>query len=331
MSTIGPLIPAPPPIVQVSGPLLLVYLLSWGLFGTLTVQVYFFYLAFPRDKRSNKILVYTVYLIELAQTIWLTHDAFTIFGYGFADFSALTKVYFEWLLVPMTSGLVAFISQSFYAYRVYVLSGSRIVPFIIVTIALTSSVAAFVTGAFTFEAGDIRFLQTRKNKISLVIWCGGSALDDIIIAVCMTYFLTKRDTGFSHTNVLISKLTRLIIETGTFTAVVALSNLALYLAFPDRSYFTTPGGILPKLYANTILVVLNSRIAIVGGRGTDTTSGTTSSRSYRRNTTANGEFDLQPPSLAMVAIRRAAFASEADLRERVEMKVMDDPRIETSV
>jgi hypothetical protein len=109
---------------------------------------------------------------------------------------------------------------------------------------------------------------------------------------------------------------------GETPAVVALSNLALYLAFPDRSYFTTPGGILPKLYANTILVVLNSRIAIVGGRGTDMTSGTTSSRSYRRNTTANGEFDLQP-SLAMVAIRRAAFASEADLRERVEMKVMD--------
>ncbi|KAJ7704189.1 hypothetical protein B0H14DRAFT_3526763 [Mycena olivaceomarginata] len=310
MSTIGPLIPAPPPIVQVSGPLLLVYLLSWGLFGTLTVQVYFFYLAFPRDKRSNKILVYTVYLIELAQTIWLTHDAFAIFGYGFADFSALTKVYFEWLLVPVTSGLVAFISQSFYAYRVYVLSGSRIVPFIIVTIALTSSVAAFVTGAFTFEDSS----KPGKNKISLVIWCGGSALDDIIIAVCMTYFLTKRDTGFSHTNVLISKLTRLIIETGTFTATSRLQAVSS-----------------PKLYANTILVVLNSRIAIVGGRGTDTTSGTTSSRSYRRNTTANGEFDVQPPSLAMVAIRRAAFASEADLRERVEMKVMDDPRIETSV
>ncbi|KAJ6581896.1 hypothetical protein B0H19DRAFT_928174, partial [Mycena capillaripes] len=297
---------------------LLVYLLSWGLFGTLTVQVYFYFLAFPHDKRANKILVYTVYFIELVQTIWLTHDAFAIFGYGFTDFSALTKVYFEWLLVPVMSGLVAFIGQSFYAYRVSVLSGSRIIPSIIVAIALTSSVAAFITGAYTLEAGDIRFLQTRKNKISL-IWCGGSALSDIIIAVCMTYYLTKRDTGFSQTNVLLSKLTRLIIETGTFTAVVALSNLTLYLAFPDRSYFTTPGGILPKLYANTILVVLNSRIAIVGGRGADTTSGTVSNRSYRRNTVANVEFEQQP---TIVSIRRDFFSDEGDLRE-VEMKVID--------
>ncbi|KAF7339009.1 hypothetical protein MVEN_01977100 [Mycena venus] len=321
MSTVGPSNPATPPIVQVSGPLLLVYLLNWGLFWN-AYGSNFFYLAFPRDKRSNKILVYTVYLIELVQTVWLTHDAFAIFGYGFADFSAPD----EGLLRMVVGSGDEWLSQSFYAYRVYVLSGSRIIPFIIVTIALTSSVAAFITGAFTFEDSSKR----GKNKISLVIWCGGSALDDMIIAVCMTYFLTKRDTGFNHTNVLVSKLTRLIIETGTFTAVVALSNVALYLAFPDRSYFTTPGGILPKLYANTILVVLNSRIAIVGGRGSDTTSGTTSSRSYRRTATANGEFDSQQPSLAIVSIRRNVFTSEADLHEGVEMKVMDDPRIETS-
>lgn len=165
----------------------------------------FFYLAFPRDKRSNKILVYTVYLIELAQTIWLTHDAFAIFGYGFADFSALTKVYFEWLLVPVTSGLGMFFvqmrlrfaetfSSGLHQSILLCLSGlcslwlsdsplhhcNRELPLhptpvknksqsASLKIALTSSVAAFVTGAFTFEGAPKSFASAfRVSPESLI-------------------------------------------------------------------------------------------------------------------------------------------------------------------
>jgi hypothetical protein len=49
-------------------------------------------------------------------------------------------------------------------------------------------------------------------------------------------------------------------------AAVALTNLALFFAFPGRTYFTA-GALLPKLYANTIFAVLNSRFQILGGRG----------------------------------------------------------------
>jgi hypothetical protein len=50
--------------------------------------------------------------------------------------------------------------------------------------------------------------------------------------------------------------------------VVALANLILFFAFPGKAYYTTPGFIMPKLYANSILAVLNARFRIVGGRAT---------------------------------------------------------------
>ncbi len=77
----------------------------------------------------------------------VTHDAFAGFGYGFGDMDALTAIYFSWLTVPIMSGIgaysvicsfpllmtsaVAFVGQVFYAYRIFILSKSRVVPILI--------------------------------------------------------------------------------------------------------------------------------------------------------------------------------------------------------
>ncbi|KAJ7159789.1 hypothetical protein C8R46DRAFT_1001993 [Mycena filopes] len=308
MSTVVPPNPSIS-IVQVSGPLLVGYLLHWGLFGTLAIQLYLYYEGFPRDRVSSKALVYTVCTLELVETIFVTHDAFAIYGYGFLDPSALTKIHFDWLSIPIISGIVAFLGQSFYAYRLYIVSQSWVLPCLILIVSPSSILVG------ERLSGRSRFPSLAANT---QVWCGASALSDIIIAACMTYYLTKRDTQFRETHVLISKLTRLIIETGSLTAAVAVVNLVLFLAFPHNSYYTTPGGILPKLYANTILVIFNSRIQIVGGRnGRPLSSEVISMPRFRRDTT--GHTESEDPTV--VSITREVF-SQSDLRDQVEMKVI---------
>ncbi|KAK0430062.1 hypothetical protein EV421DRAFT_1860971, partial [Armillaria borealis] len=107
------------------------YLLHWGLFGTLSVQLYLYYLAFPNDRKFTKFLVYGIYIVEFVQTILVTCDAFERFGYGFGDIDALTASYLSWPTVPIMSGIVACVGQVFYAYRIFVLSKSRTVPILI--------------------------------------------------------------------------------------------------------------------------------------------------------------------------------------------------------
>ncbi len=103
-----------------------------------------YYLAFPNDRKFTKYLVYGVYIVEFVQTILVTHDTFSVFGYGFGDMDALTAMNFNWFTVPIMSAVgtykifysfstsyqntVACVGQDFYAFRIFILSKSQIVP-----------------------------------------------------------------------------------------------------------------------------------------------------------------------------------------------------------
>ncbi|KAJ7467563.1 hypothetical protein FB451DRAFT_1401566 [Mycena latifolia] len=331
----GSSVPPGVQIVQMSGPQLLSYLFHWGLFGALSVQLYLYYDAFPNDRLSTKCLVYTVYAIELVEAVLITQDAFAIFGYGFGDFTELTNIHLMWLDVPVTSGLVAFIGQSFYAYRVYVLSQSWIIPVLILVVSLISSIGAFFTGAIVLQgvplagymlirlnheleaAGNYSLVNTTKISASSGVWCGATVVCDIMIAVCMTYYLSKQVTGFRQTRAVVSKLIRLIIETGTLTALVAVITFILFFAFPGKMYFSVSTCLLPRLYGNCILVILNARCQIVGGRGSYSMSMDFSSTpSYLRNTPPGGN-----DTHLAIKINQEVLSDTA-MRGHVEMKGM---------
>jgi len=312
--------PAVPPgfeIQELTGPLIVAYLLHWGLFGALTIQTYLYYEAFPNDRRNTKILVYGVYCLELVQTILVTFDSFRNFGYGFGNLKALTAMDFNWLNVPVMTAVVAFIGQSFYAYRIRILSRSLAMPILILAASITSSAAALATGAYSFIAGDIAKLNNHRTNVAVGVWCAGSAACDVLIALSMTYYLAKSDTGFRQTRVLISKLIRLTIETGTVTAVVALANMILFFVFPGKTYYATPAAVMPKIYANTILTVLNARMRIMDGRTTYVSvtdiGSNVMSLDFRRpggqtGTTAGASSNTYAPSSRGVVISKEVLA-----------------------
>ncbi|PBK82341.1 hypothetical protein ARMGADRAFT_1090395 [Armillaria gallica] len=179
------------PIAELSGPIIVGALLNWGLFGTLSVQLYLYYLAFPNDRRFIKYLVYGIYVIEFVQTILISRDVFATFGYGFGNMVTLAENHLYWFTVPIMSTVAAGVGQVFYAYRIFVLSKSRIIPIFIICISLIYSVASIFTGIYGFQAGVIDKLNTRKMDIAVGISCVASALCDILIAICMTYYASS--------------------------------------------------------------------------------------------------------------------------------------------
>ncbi|KAJ7467547.1 hypothetical protein FB451DRAFT_1040083, partial [Mycena latifolia] len=293
---------------------LLSYLLQWGLFGALSVQLYLYYQAFPKDRLPTKCLVYSVYTIELVATIMITHDAFETFGYGFGNVSTPSKITLGWLDIPIMGGLVAFMGQSFYAYRLYVLSESRLVPMLIVVVSLHSHHFGGGWGTYVALVYDLHSFMSQ-------VWNGASALSDTIIAVWMTYYLSRQVTVFRQTRALVSKLIRLILETGSLTALVATTNLVLFFAFPGRMYYLASTGPMPRFYANCILVILNARCQIVGGRGDDVspTDLLPSNPSFLCNL---GTHAASANDTHLVKINREVLSDEA-LNNPLEMKGMD--------
>ncbi|TFK32062.1 hypothetical protein BDQ12DRAFT_728985 [Crucibulum laeve] len=262
-------IPALVNIPKFAGPLAR-YLLNWSLFGALTIQVYVYYLAFPRDRFLSKALVYGVYVLETLQTILIGHDAFVSFAANFGDVDELTGVHFGWLTIPILSGLVSCCVQLFYADRLRRFSRSWTLPGIVAFIAITQCVASIVVGIHTSDDTSATELTKRVPEVIIgsAIWNGGAALCDVIISVSMTYYLLSRSgTGLRSTQALVVRLVRLTIETGTVTATLALATLILIIADTNNGYyFLTSSVVMGKLYSNTLMVNFNLRMQISGGR-----------------------------------------------------------------
>ncbi|KAF8910655.1 hypothetical protein CPB84DRAFT_1702355 [Gymnopilus junonius] len=254
--------PLPPDIGRIAGPLVVGYLLHWGLFGVLSMQVYVYYLAFPNDPRGTKALVYGVYAAEVAQTLMLADKAFQTFATGFGNIEAIANGGSLWFSIPIISSVVAFVVQVFYAYRIYVLAKSYIVSALIFLLALFQLGGGIATGIIAHQVTLFTDFLITKTFIATGVWNGGSAACDVVIAAGMTYYLSKRKSAWKPTQRVVQRLIRLIVETGTLTATIAIVNLALSLLPGKPTYYQTTSAILGKVYSTTMMVVFNSRMKI---------------------------------------------------------------------
>ncbi|KLO06629.1 hypothetical protein SCHPADRAFT_683320 [Schizopora paradoxa] len=234
--------------------------------------MYLYYMAFPKDRLSIKMLVYGVYLIETAQTIIIIHDAFKAYAVGFGSFAAVESAQLEWLTTPTFTGIVSCSVQVYYAYRLSILSGMKIIPIFITATALVQGIAGVIQGVEAHLASSFTNFGTNVFNNSIAVWLIGSAVCDIIVAISMTIVLVRIDSQIAQTQAVISRLIRLVVETGCLTAFSATSAIVLYFAFPHNTYFGTLGLILAKLYSNSLLVIFNSRLRIVDGRSDMTDS-----------------------------------------------------------
>jgi hypothetical protein len=79
-------------------------LLVRSAFNNISLDIY--YLAFPKDLRQSKILVYAVYAAEMVQAIILARMAYIQFAAGFGNFETLDKIPgILWFGVPILSAI----------------------------------------------------------------------------------------------------------------------------------------------------------------------------------------------------------------------------------
>ncbi|KAH9911987.1 uncharacterized protein B0H18DRAFT_961493 [Fomitopsis serialis] len=245
-------------IVILAGPKLLGYFFNWCLLGVLGLQTLYFILVF-----------------EIVQTGLVTGVAFETFVYNYGDPMSLTRIYYAWFFVAVMCAIVSVSVQAFFAWRIWVLAkkpwrgwiaggigavrdtfqilSSRLV-LTKLTIALTVIPAARMCGSNSRSVtprhglhGPCYDFARRCNCSEL--WVIGSAVVDVLIAVTMTT-LTER---------MINKVIRMVVETGSLTASIAVTTLVLCLRLPGTQYYETTIYVLTKLYANTFLANLISR------------------------------------------------------------------------
>jgi len=262
----------PDDIALSTGPQLIGTMFNWGLLGMLTVQVYIFYLCFPNDRVSVKCLVYILYFLEWVQTTLTTVDEFHwfVYNWGRPDLDTLLSINTSWFNVPLMDGVISAIVQMFFGWQIWSLGRSPWVPSLIAVIALAQASAGIATGVKLEAFGT--FKEINGLFPSITVWHVGEATADLIIAVTMTYLLLSKKSGLPKTDYLLGRIIRLFVETGSITSTATLVDLVLYYVSKKSTLHECPAIILPKLYTNTLLAVLNNRVFTARSKWSNTES-----------------------------------------------------------
>lgn len=307
-----------------TGPLLLGYQFDWALYGVLAVQTYVYYQSNKPDTRLIKSLVYGLMIVETLQIIVATHDSFNELVYSWGNEESLVQLYLTWLTVPILTGLTSCVIQCFYAWRIYILSKSKVISGSIVLISLMQCAAALGEAAECLIIKDVPKTQVDTFKTTIV-WLGGTAACDIIICCAMVYYLAKGRRGFSNTDTMLKKLITLIVETGMATAIVAILELTMFLKFKNNFFHIVPALILSKLYSNSLLVLLNSRHSIKASQNSaqyihDSSQLSNPGRNMRTNNTIQVNVSRETDTTNDIAMLKLDRGSD-DTRAQFEHKV----------
>ncbi|KAJ8092666.1 hypothetical protein PM082_006994 [Marasmius tenuissimus] len=202
------------PVGVVAGPCVIGYLLNWGLFGVLCAQVFLYYLAFPRDRRSVKTLVYSLLVLDFVQIVVVTNDIFIKYSLEFTNVQGLWAMRHAWFSIPMMSAINATAVQLFFAHRITMLSESKSLGLLVAIMAITAGTGGITTGVQAKIIDNFAEIAT-KARAALTIWLTVSGACDLAIAVCMTVILYKKKPCLnpeSETNDVVTKIIRLVVH-----------------------------------------------------------------------------------------------------------------------
>ncbi|VDB94038.1 unnamed protein product [Peniophora sp. CBMAI 1063] len=256
-----------PNVAALYGPILIGSLLNYLLLGTLFVQLYIYVNSGQRQKDPiwARSLVSCVFLVDLAQSVIVTQLTWQllILSWGRTDLLT-TKIPWSGAVVTGFDGLLAWMIQSFYAWRIWTLTTTgwiRILPVLIVVLSIVQWAGSLAATILILKAdGSTASLTQITGGIDP--WLIGSFINDIIIAACMITLLYKARsrTVWVQSKSLYDRLITNTIQTGLVTALVAGVDLFLWKQYPAEYYHMTAAIILGKLYSNALLSTINGRV-----------------------------------------------------------------------
>ncbi|KAF7324520.1 ANK-REP-REGION domain-containing protein [Mycena kentingensis (nom. inval.)] len=234
---------SPPPLPDLrlgDGALYLGVIFATYLQGMLTVQAYHYYEQYPNDSKVLKLLVATVWCLDLAhlgmvvEVPWLR----LVLNWGnMNNFTHSTRVLsYQLILIALPTILC----QGFYLHRKKNL--------LLVGICGAASLCSFSLDIFLAIHTTKSVYAYKQDTPEIVSMFGIAAATDLIIALSLV-----------STNFVVTRVIRYAVATGLLSSVVAIFSLIANLALPNTRIFMAGHICLGHMYTNALLANLNSR------------------------------------------------------------------------
>jgi len=239
---------------------LLGVVLSSILYGITCAQTFNYYTSYPNDRVFLKTLVAGLWVLD---TIHMSFVIIMIYHYTvthWGDPLALAETTWSLTFSILVGNILTVVVQSFYAYRIYRLSGGNVIlPCVIVVLSLCQLGFGIAYMLHNWRAQFIALSESRITSITGSIAISTDLLCDLFISITMCILLHRNDTGWKGSSRIINTLITYTINTCVLLTVCTVALLVTFLTFPSSLIFGIFYYILCRLYTNATLSMLNSR------------------------------------------------------------------------
>ncbi|KAI8980116.1 hypothetical protein BD414DRAFT_538500 [Trametes punicea] len=228
-----------------------------SLFGVTTAQSVWYFKHYPKDRRVLKLLVATVWILDV---VHLGLYAATMFIYLVQKKAA----YFGQQPLPWTSNVqllcnafaIGFI-QSYFLCIAYLDTGQKALLAVMITFIVATWAFSVVLFAKTIHTSTVtEYVLLIPLDIALSTM---SASTDVLLCAALVILLSRSRTGTAGANRLINRLVLYSVHTGLLTSVNAVMSVIMVLAVPTSSLFVMFYYIGAQLYFVSLLATLNAR------------------------------------------------------------------------
>ncbi|KAK0433897.1 hypothetical protein EV421DRAFT_1370481 [Armillaria borealis] len=243
-------------------------MLSSILLGITALQAVIYYKKFPHDPWYYRYSVRAFSrVLDMLHVALNTHAIYFYLVDSFGNYLALDHVIWSFKLQVLINVIIVVGVQALYAVRLWKLGHHfhRVIPWFIVVVIVGGCATGIAMTYDAYKLSHVSSLPTISKTVDGTFATSTSV--DFIISGAMFYYLHKSTTitKFESTITLIISLMRVVVISGLATSACSLLALMTFVALPNTLVFFAIGFILPKLYINSLLAMLNARDKHVKG------------------------------------------------------------------
>ncbi|SJL01716.1 uncharacterized protein ARMOST_05039 [Armillaria ostoyae] len=228
------------------------------IYGISLLQLYTYWLRFgSKDGWFLQAFIAVLMSVDTFHLILVCHFLYYYTVSHFGDFEALAVSTWSIATHIPVGAIASSLVQFFYAYRVYALGRSLVLPGIIVFFSVAQTVVGIV---LAFKISSVKYFANARQSMPY----GVSALAcevvcDTIITASMVYYLRKSESGIPSSNKVLRILMHYMVNTGALTTAMAIATVIGWAVTPDELIDITFYVVMVRLYPCSFLAILNSR------------------------------------------------------------------------
>ncbi|PAV15820.1 hypothetical protein PNOK_0867800 [Pyrrhoderma noxium] len=272
------------------GALFIGVLFSMALWGAGTVQIYYYYNEYQKDRLFLKLMVLAVWVFDTVHQGLIMKVCYNYLITHWGDANQLNVLDQSLILMVLFTALICLIVQSFFSLRIWRLSEKNILltgfVYIWVIAQFVITIVYFSQAIYFDLFSQLLEIKTLTRSINVI-----SATADAVIAGVLVYLLRRSRTGYRRSERMIVRLIRFTVGTGAVTGFIAIICLIMNLVFPLTFYYILFYLMTSRLYMNSLLATLNARNGVLNSFGDTLQSVITTGIAMDRFRTPTSAFD----------------------------------------